>query len=352
MVSKWMSALAAAIIVCAGCGGSTSSTSADGGSTSGVTADQACTATAMAQCTRRAECSQNNYLITRTYGDMATCIARLHDTCMAALASNGTGNSPANVMACANAYPSISCTDYLNSSITTGPCAVQPGTLANGAACRFSAQCQSAFCGIPTGTSCGQCAAQPTVGAACHGPNGLSNCGGRGLACVGADVTATPPTAGTCQAYVTMVGATCDTMHLCGSGLSCTPVSTTATNRTCQPAGTLGTACNGASHPACDFNQGFACNGTTHLCAPINVVAAGMPCGTGTDGTYADCLGNGFCMGATSADNHGTCAAASADTAVCNRAVGPSCGAASTCVSGNGSTVVGVCSFPQANACH
>jgi hypothetical protein len=350
MRSSWL--LAVAALVAAACGSSTNG--ADGGG--GMSADQACTANAQAQCARRAACS-NNYLITRTYGDMATCVARIHDSCMNSLAAPGTGNTPATTMACASFYPSISCQDYLDGNTQTGACAVQAGSLANGQSCHFAAQCQSTFCSIPFGTECGTCGAVPAVGAACNGPGGVTSCGGHGLECAGADLTATPPTAGACAAFVTTMGGSCDATHPCGAGLSCTPVLTTAASRTCQPAGAMGAMCgtNSAASPmvpGCDGNQGLTCNGMTHTCAAITVAAAGAVCGVGADGTFTNCTNSGDCMGATSMNNHGTCRAAAGDTSACNIATGPNCGAASTCVTGGGTAVAGMCTFPSAVACH
>jgi hypothetical protein len=347
--------LVALVTASAACG---SSTSVDNGQPEGgttPTADQACTASAQAQCTKRDTCSTNHYLIARTYGDMATCVAHIHDNCVQALAAPSTGNSPANVLACANAYASISCVDYLDSNTDAYPasCKVQVGTLAMGAACRFSAQCQSTFCSIATGSACGTCAASPSEGTPCNGPGGVSSCGGHSLDCAGAVADDTGFTAGTCTPWVTTVGGACDKTHPCGEGLSCTPTNPTATNRTCQTAGAaVGVACGGASDPGCDGNQGFSCNGKTHTCQQIIVATAGTACGTADDGSFTNCLGNGDCQGATSTSNKGTCRTAAADGASCDAVAGPRCAVQSSCVTGGGSTTAGTCTAANAAACH
>jgi hypothetical protein len=347
------------IFAATACGSSnspnTSDNDAGNDSGGGPAADAACTASAQAQCALRDSCSTNHYLITRTYGDMATCVAKLHDSCVAGLAAPGTGNSPANVMACASTYSSISCVDYLNGNTDAYPAACKPqvGSLANGSACRFNGQCQSTFCAVPTGLECGSCAALPTTGTACNGPGAVSACGGHLLDCAGAISDDRGFIAGACQPYVTTVGGSCDTGHPCGEGLSCTPVSTTATGRTCQTAGnTVGAACGGATNPGCDGAQGFSCNGKTHMCQQIVVASAGTACGSGADGSFTNCLGDGDCMGATSTSNAGTCRSSVADGAACDFVAGPKCASGSICVTGGGSTTAGTCTPPSAATCH
>ncbi|MFO0648281.1 MAG: hypothetical protein U0326_18725 [Polyangiales bacterium] len=311
----------------------------------GPTATQACTALAQAECARRDACS-NHFLIGRVYGDLATCEQRVRDACVTSLAAHGTGQTPSNVQACATAYPSIACADYFNNTNLPASCFAQPGTLANGAACRYASQCQSAFCAVPTGTSCGVCAARPAAGAPCNGPGAPVGCGGHGLTCVGE--TATAP--GTCVALGAM-GATCDLSHPCGSGLSCTPVAIAAPSRTCQPAGAeVGVACGGASASGCDNERGLACNTMSRTCQNITLVAAGAACGVGADGGFSSCANSGDCMGYTLATLRGTCRATAADGAACDRAAGPYCRTPASCVtpaSGGAAT----CALPSSASC-
>lgn len=346
--------LAGLVATTMACGSSSSPDTSPTDSGGGPTAQDACSASAQAQCAKRDSCSTNHYLIARTYGDMTTCVARLRDTCVDALSAPGTGNGAANVMACASAYSSISCVDYLNSNTDALPaaCKTQVGSLAAGATCRYNAQCQSTFCAIPTGTACGACAPLPTVGATCNGPGATSGCGGHLLDCVGAVGDDTGYTAGTCATWVTSVGGSCDATHPCGEGLSCTPTSVTATGRTCQTAGnTVGAPCGGASNPGCDGAQGFSCNGKTHTCQQIVVAAEGTACGTATDGSFTNCLGNGDCMGATSTSNKGTCRSSAVDGASCDAVAGPRCGTGSACVTGGGTTTAGKCQSPNGAMC-
>jgi hypothetical protein len=156
--------------------------------------------------------------------------------------------------------------------------------------------------------------------------------------------------AGTCAALVAM-GATCDAAHPCGAALSCRPVAATAMNRTCAPAGsTAGAPCGGATNPGCDNERGLACNAMSHTCQPITVVAAGAPCGVGTDGGFSSCAAGGDCMGYTVANPHGTCRAAAAPGAACDRATGPFCATPASCVVA-GSGTAGTCQLPSAATC-
>jgi hypothetical protein len=306
----------------------------------GPTATQACEAYARANCARQQACS-NGFLITRVYADLATCEQRTRDGCVASLAANGTGQTPANVQACAAAFPTVACADLLNGDNLPAACATPVGRLAMGAACRYAAQCQSSFCAVPTGTNCGTCGPRPSAGAPCNGPGAPVGCGGGGLSCVGE--TATAP--GTCLALGAR-GSLCDATRPCGAGLSCTPVAVTAPRRTCEPAGTtVGAACGGASAPGCDGALGLACNPMTRTCATISVVAAGVACGLRDDGTFAACANSGDCQGYTLMTPRGTCRASAAEGAACDRAQGPFCRTPASCVTAGGGTA-GTCVLP------
>ncbi len=340
----WRLALGGLFTAAAACG-SSGNTSGDAGGGDTVTADQACTARAQAECARRDACS-NHYLINRTYGDMATCVTRLHNQCVASLAAAGTGATPATTQACADGYPAIHCADYLN-GVLPAVCLPPTGMGATGTACHFNAQCQSGQCSVMTGAACGTCAPVPTSGTACNGTGAIAGCGGRGLVCGGE--TATAP--GACVSPVTLNG-TCNAMLPCAAGLSCTPTNPAMPLRTCQTAGgTVGAACGGATSPGCDPNLGLACNSVSHTCQVITLVAPGTACGEGTQGGFAACSAGGDCMGYTAATPHGTCRLASADGAACDRANGPFCGTPSACVTA-GTATTGTCTFPSATSCH
>ena len=310
----------------------------------GPTAAEACAARAQAECARRDACS-SHFLVGRTYGDLASCVARIHDACLASLAAAGTAQTPTRVLACATAYPAIACADYLNGNLP-GDCAAQSGALVAGAACRYNSQCQSAWCAVPTGSACGVCGSQPMAGAACNGTGAAVGCGGHALTCEG-ESNGAP---GSCAALVAM-GATCDTTHPCGAGLSCRPLAATAANRTCEVAGaTVGAACGGATNAGCDNELGLACNGMSRTCQPITLVAAGAACGVGADGGFSSCANGGDCLGYTAASPHGTCRAAAANGAPCDRATGPYCATPASCIAA-GTGTAGTCQLPSASAC-
>lgn len=202
----------------------------------GPTATQACTALAQAECARRDACS-NHFLIGRVYGDLATCEQRVRDACVTSLAARGTGQTPTNVQACATAYPSIACADYFNNTNLPPSCSAQAGTLASGAACRYASQCQSGFCAVPTGTSCGVCAARPSAGAPCNGPGAPIGCGGHGLTCAGE--TATAP--GTCVALFSS----------CANSGDCMGYTLATLRGTCRATAADGAACDRVAGPYC-----------------------------------------------------------------------------------------------------
>jgi hypothetical protein len=306
----------------------------------GPTATQACEAYARADCARREACS-NGFSIRRVYGDLATCQQRLRDACVTSLGARGTAQTPANVTACAAAYPSIACVDLLNGENLPASCAAQAGAGVSGAVCRYASQCQSGYCAVPTGSSCGVCAARPAAGASCNGPGAPAGCGGAGLTCVGE--TATAP--GTCVALGAR-GGLCDLTRPCGAGLSCTPVALTAMRRTCEPAGaTVGAACGGASAAGCDAALGLACNTMSRTCQPIALAAPGAACGLGGDGGFTACAASADCVGYTLMNPRGTCRAAAADGAPCDRVNGPYCRTPASCVTA-GDATTGTCALP------
>lgn len=309
-------------------------------SPSGPTAAQACDAFARADCARRDACS-NGFAVRRAYGDLATCEQRVRDACVTSLGARGTGQTPANVTACAAAYPSVACVDLLNGTNLPASCGAQVGAVANGAPCRYASQCQSGYCAVPTGTNCGVCAARPAAGAACNGPGAPIGCGGSGLTCAGETAMA----AGACVALGAR-GTLCDPTHPCGAGLSCTPVALTAMRRTCEPAGTtVGAPCGGPSAPGCDAALGLACNTMSRTCQVIALAAPGAECGLGADGGFTVCAAGGDCMGYSLMNPRGTCRAAAADGAPCDRGNGPYCRTPASCVTA-GDALTGTCALP------
>lgn len=293
---------------------------------SSPSADSACADVAHARCARLAACSAVAVQI--RYGDEATCEARERQNCSDAQAAPGTGNNPQRTEDCSQAFGGWSCTDFLNSTNIPAACVQVTGSVATGAACAFSGQCQTGFCAIAPGSACGTCAAAPVAGASCAA---LTSCG-QGLSCNGQTKT--------CVAPATTVGASCGTGAPCGAGLGCA-------DGMCQASATqLGATCD-PSGPGCDRNAGLVCNRKTKLCATATIAAAGQPCGD-VENQTAFCGASATCVGA-SGSTPGMCVAAAADGAACDLASGPACEQLARCIVSSGTA--GTCRMSAAALC-
>lgn len=300
-------------------------------------AERACTDEAVARCTKFDSCGTNAIAV--RFGDQATCQAREQESCVKALAAAGTSATASSTEDCATAFPSISCTDYLNNTLPA-VCQARPGQLALGAACAFPSQCQSRFCGIPKNGACGVCAALPAVGDSCAD---LTQCG-PGLKCVDNGMT--------CASVTSSTGDTCDKDDPCGAGFSCVgakPNATPAVQGSCQPAvQTLGAPCDPKRQTGagCDPDLGLGCDPTSMVCVAVMVAAPGEPC----DGSLIVCSGSGGCSIPTGATT-GTCQAAAADGVACDTASGPGCLNPARCVVA-GTGTAGLCGLLTDVGCH
>jgi hypothetical protein len=316
-----------------GCSGSSTP---DSGS---LTPDEACAAIASVRCAKRQTCEPGT--LTAQYGDVTTCVARDKANCVSSFSAPGSGNTPAATKACADAYPSWSCPDWYNNVIPDA-CKTPAGTKPMGNPCLFSSQCQSAFCGIATGATCGSCASIPTVGTSCAA--GVS-CGGNGLYC--------EPNSLTCQKLVTSPGYACDAGS-CGYLLGCV-VALDAGSGTCQPLGLLDAGCDGQQHaaPTCAGALSYTC--IFRYCVYDLYAGAGQMCGTNRDaGTYTRCAAGGSCQGSAGAQ---TCVAAAAEGFDCDTSLGIDCLAPARCVSTNGMAtdggpVLGKCTLSSGMTCN
>ncbi len=147
-----------------------SSSSADAGP-----ATQACLDWAQARCKRFDSCSSDLY-VSIHWGDEATCEANGAALCATDLAAPGTAASATTYEACATALPAESCSDFLGLN-PVAACAPLAGSVAAGAACLTSSQCQSTYCAVSSTASCGACAAVPKAGDPC---TVAADCGSRG----------------------------------------------------------------------------------------------------------------------------------------------------------------------------
>ncbi len=357
MVLRTASVIAwwALVVACSGDG------SGSGPVSSGVSAAQACADNAHARCIQLQSCSATDLQL--RYGSESTCETRETDNCTTSLAEPLNGNTPAAVEACAGAYAGWACADYLNDTNIPPACQQQLGPIIDGGSCAIDGQCQSGFCAIPPGSSCGACSGVPKPGDSCAE---LTSCG-PGLACTTDTVL--------CVAFGAR-GSACGKGALCGVGLSCVGADlSNGTQGTCRQAGeTLGAPCDPTEQlgAGCDRNTGLACNsgakeadagpegateggaddaGTTgdagsagRTCQAVIVASAGQPCGDDIDEQPVYCEADGVCTGA-SGTTPGTCTAAAADGAACNAATGPGCLIPARCIAGT-------CQYSGAQSCH
>ena len=106
-------AITLAALLASGCGGNEFTTApADASASPAPNPDMACGDNAHARCTRIQACSPA--ILADTYVDEGTCETRLKLNCINALAAPGTGNTPAASEACAVAYATEACDDYLD----------------------------------------------------------------------------------------------------------------------------------------------------------------------------------------------------------------------------------------------
>jgi hypothetical protein len=300
---------------------------------SAVGADQACADAATASCAKLDQCVLHGSAI--RYGDASVCQARQKQACLVRLGATGTGNNPAAVESCAGQTPSASCNEFDEGGIPE--CQAKIGTMANGAACAFPGQCESANCAIVTGTNCGTCTPPNQAGDSCA----TTSCSA-GLQCVKSSQQCQPRGTG---------GDACDTDHPCGAGLSCvTPAA--MPSGTCRVAGnTLNAPCDPKHQnaPGCDPNAGLYCDSGTNTCLATAYVTAGAQCGT-VNHMLMTCTDASTCFGAQG-QTPGTCIADAANGMPCDTDAGPSCIGPARCVTGGPAATAGVCRLPDPTKC-
>lgn len=323
------------VVACSGTSGGSGGGS-DGG---GVTVAQACADVAQARCTLLQTCSATDLQI--RYGSESACVSRETNNCTSSLAEPGNGNTPAADEACAQAFPSWACTDYLNDQNIPAACQQQTGSVATGSSCAVDGQCQTGFCAIPPDAACGTCSAVPVAGASCAE---LTSCG-PGLTCT-SDTT-------TCVA-LGAASAACGKGAPCGAGLSCVGAdATTNTQGTCQAAATTsGATCDATlkTGAGCNRNAGLVCNSMTKTCQTVVLAMPGAMCGDDVGSQAAYCASEGTCTG-TSGNTPGTCTASAADGAACDTANGPACLVPARCIGTGDAGTAGTCQYSGAQMC-
>jgi hypothetical protein len=310
----------------------------------GTSAATACADSAAARCAQRASCS-NGVGVTKTYGDMTTCLAREKLSCTNSLAAKGTGNTPDRIEQCVVAIKTEGCADFFSGN-TPAAC-VNTGTLTDGTGCAFAGQCTSTYCTGLTDAACGKCGEPIAAGGDCT--NG-GTCA-RGQTCF-----TTPGSMGMTMSCITegAAGAACTRSTPCATGLSCVGMTTMGAMGTCMAAGaTASAACDPTTRtaPGCDRSLGLYCNATSKTCTAIMFAAAGAACGVGSDGNLIDCAA-GACYGSTTGGTPmmGTCKADAPDGTACDTTNGPGCLAPARCAVTAGSTA-GTCTVSDASKC-
>ena len=334
----WLAPLAFAA-VSGGCNSSTTQGA-------GLTSDKACSDFATAQCNKLEQCEKNG--IAARYGDTVTCLSRQKLSCMNGIEAPGTGNTPTTLEACVaallpDAAVAYDCADYINSNPPVA-CQAQTGTLANGQACAFNAQCKTAFCAIVKGSNCGLCAEPPKAGDPC---SSVTNCG-YALVCSGETQL--------CMKWGASGDSCAKGAGTCAYGLGCA-VAANQTTGTCQPWAKLGAACGTKATPPllCDNSEGLAC--VKGLCIVASEVHPGQPCGnlttTAADaGTFALCSAASTCN-SPDAGVTGTCAGPAADNQSCDTVADVGCMIPARCVgTATDAGVTGTCQLPTGAACH
>jgi hypothetical protein len=238
----------------------------------------ACGDEARARCNKLEGCSAA-YLENR-YGNLTTCLSINTAECVAGMNAAGSAQTAAQIEGCAAAIndPNTwSCDDYIFAQNVPTACATPAGALADGAPCLVAGQCQSTFCSIPTGGTCGVCAPPLQL----HDSCATNNCPAA-LVC--------ESTTKTCETY-SQLGASCGPGAPCAVGLTCTAG---ANGSTCQSgAQTSGMPCVFGG-PGCSFEQGLVCDIASATCVGVGFGAPGAACGqVGPQQAY--CLG-GSCI--------------------------------------------------------
>ena len=337
----WLSAATIMLAACSSCssstakgfpsgdGGGSSSGSSSGGSGSGggdsgqtITPTQACADVAGAVCGRLNACTPFGLQV--AYGDKTTCAQRAALACAATVGVPGSAATPAQIDQCAQAMSGQTCDEWLDNAQPSA-CAFT-GTLAASAACGDNAQCQSGYCRVGLGSTCGTC--QSRVSAGETAPDGGPICA------VDTDCMATLVcNAGTCVSPAAK-GASCGTSQPCLRSLVCS-------GGTCVAPLPAASGCPSGNE--CDAAHGGYCNAQSKTCMTLGTASAGQPCGL-VNGAVVACVAGATCGNISSSTGQGTCHQPAADGAVCGPDI--SCMAPAVC------TTAARCTLPTPSTCH
>jgi hypothetical protein len=313
----WLPVWAVVLAVCASCSSSSNNGfnnpdasssgdggSGDGGSGGGGAAMQACAAYAKATCTQANTCSPFTTAV--DFGDEVACEQRSILGCTPLFGIHGSSLTPAALSACAQAITGETCVQYLDNH--------QPsacnflGTLAAGAACGAGSQCQSGYCKVATGSSCGTCATRTSTCAT------DGDCPPDQLCSVGQCVTPVSPP-GMCN----------NTSHICVRTLVCLgEQQNDAGLGGCGQAGGVGADCDDPTD--CQGGAGIVCDIAQGMCVAALKATTGQMCGI-VNGSLVYCTAASVCtnlmkINDAGAPAEGTCHEPAADGAPCGQGVG------------------------------
>lgn len=242
--------------------------------------DDAISRFALANCDRTRQCIPG--YLHRNYGSYDECVARtvLNDQWIAALP--GVSWDASAFSECADAWKNASCSAMF--ALDPLPGCRHDGTRGVGEPCNAGLQCASNFC-KQTGYACGQCAAQPAVGAPCAGD---WDCG---------DKTYCAPDQ-TCQAPG-QLNDSCSPTRPCSGEFSCA-------NGTCVATVQAGGHCDTTAGLTCDFVGSELLCSTGSTCVSITPHDSGEACGSGDYCAKLGVCTNGTCAPGPD-ENGGAC---------------------------------------------
>lgn len=268
----------------------------------------ACLAYAQAYCAKYLTCNPSG--LRTIFGTVEVCQHREALGCPDQFTANGSSLTVAMLASCTQTRSAQACAEFLSDPTTN---CVFAGSLANGSACEYDAQCQSTKC--LRGTDwCGTCQPRLASGATC---DPLQSSCEIGLRC--ANVLCSGQDGGGCQASTNQTtctkivyeGGACADNSQCGGNLLCL-------QGVCAVGKQLGDTCTALDE--CDASEELYCTpnstGSQYACTPVLYAAAGERCDY-TAGAF--CLANGTCRDADGgASATGTCSAAPADGQPCD----------------------------------
>jgi hypothetical protein len=223
---------------------------------------KACYSLAKARCTKLMNCAKATFDLHD--GPFMACLSRNTLECRYERGSKETGRTPEAIEKCAKAQGAASCADAIADRLPE--CERAPGTIADGKACTFDAQCTSQLCIRNLNETCGTCEAAPKEGDACK----QDRCGDDALACVDAKCTKRQPK-----------GETCASSGGCQGSLVCF-------NGKCSEPGKAGTKCDPANKTtaACDVTEALYCDKASSTCKAYTIANAGEACGDKAPGKH------------------------------------------------------------------